>query len=100
MYQPHSPLSVWKREDGMLLLLMMRFSVDGSEGEAARTPMARRKRQHSLVNSCSVEFGEFGVNGSEWMNELYSVWLYRRYRLKERLFSSLLWQQFGLINNN
>lgn len=36
----------------------------------------------------------------EWMNELYSVWLYGRYMLKARLFSSLLWQQLGIINNN
>lgn len=41
-----------------------------------------------------------GVNGSERMKELYSVWLYRRYMLKARLYSSLLWQQLGLINNN
>lgn len=79
---------------------MRRFSVDGSKGEAARTLKAHRKRQHPLVYSCSVEFGEFDVNGSEWMNELYSVWLYRCYMLKARLFTSLLWQQLGLINNN
>lgn len=79
---------------------MMSFSVDGAKGEAARTPMAHRKTQHSLIYSCSVEFGEFDVNGSEWMKELYSVWLYRRYMLKAKLYSSLLWQQLGLINNN